>query len=100
EVHWLRWITGEGWGGPVATFVADDDGTLIGMATGHRPLDEPSIAWLFAMWVRPDRRGKGIGRRLVAAVARWAAQHHEVDQVLLRVTVANDAAVRFYAECG
>jgi GNAT superfamily N-acetyltransferase len=100
EAHWLSWITGERWGGPVATFVADDDGTLIGMATGHRPVDEPSVAWLFAMWVRPDRRGEGIGRRLVAAVARWAARHHEVDQVLLRVTVANDAAVRFYAACG
>ena len=42
----------------------------------------------------------GIGRELVAAVARWAAEHPDVDQVVLRVTVSNVAAVRFYAACG
>jgi SAM-dependent methyltransferase/GNAT superfamily N-acetyltransferase len=100
EAHWLSWITGEGWDGAVATFVADDDGALVGMATGFRPDGEPGIVHLFAMWVNPERRKEGIGRRLVAAVARWAAEHPDVDQVLLRVTVANHAAVRFYADCG
>jgi GNAT superfamily N-acetyltransferase len=99
EARWRGWITGEGWGGPVATFVADDDGTLIGMATGHRPADEPSVAWLFAMWVRPDRRGEGIGRSLVDAVVAWAAEVPEVDRVVLRVTETNVDAARFYGSC-
>jgi len=51
------------------------------------------------MWVRPERRGEGIGRRLVAAVAEWAAAL-DIDQLLLHVTVGNDDAVRFYASCG
>ena len=100
EARWRGWITGEGWGGPVATFVADDDGTLIGMATGHRPVDEPSIAWLFAMWVRPDRRGERIGRSLVDAVVAWAGEDPGIDRLELRVTETNVDAARFYRSCG
>jgi RimJ/RimL family protein N-acetyltransferase len=99
EAHWLSWITGERWGGPVATFVADDDGTLIGMATGHRPVDEPSVAWLFAMWVRPDRRGEGIGRSLVDAVVAWAGEDPGIDRLVLLVTETNVDAARFYGSC-
>jgi GNAT superfamily N-acetyltransferase len=97
---WRGWTTGDGWGGAVATFVANDAGTLVGMATGFNPDDDPRSVWLFAMWVRPDRRSGGIGRELVASVARWAVDRPGVDQILLRVTTSNDAAVRFYAGCG
>src|SRR5947208_17197796 len=72
EARWRGWITGQGWGGDVATFVAGGAGPLLGMATGFRPDDRPDTGWLFAMWVRPERRGQGIGRQLVAAVAEWA----------------------------
>jgi GNAT superfamily N-acetyltransferase len=99
EARWRGWITGEGWAGAVATFVADGPDRFLGMATGYRPDDRPTTGWLFAMWVRPERRGEGIGRRLVAAVAEWAAAL-DIDQLLLHVTVGNDDAVRFYASCG
>ena len=99
EARWRGWITGEGWAGAVATFVADGPGPLLGMATGYRPDDRPATGWLFAMWVRPERRGEGIGRQLVAAVEEWAAGL-DIDQLLLHVTDGNDGAVRFYASCG
>jgi len=51
------------------------------------------------MWVRPERRGQGIGRQLVAAVAEWAAAL-DIDQLLLHVTEGNDGAARFYASAG
>src|SRR6266705_4102146 len=82
EAGWRGWITGDGWAGIVATFVADGPDPFLGMATGFRPDDRPSIGWLFAMWVRPERRGEGIGRQLVVAVAGWAASLH-IDQLLL-----------------
>ena len=69
------------------------------MATGYRPDDRPTTGWLFAMWVRPERRSEGIGRQLVAAVEEWAAAL-DIDHLLLHVTVGNDRAVRFYASCG
>jgi GNAT superfamily N-acetyltransferase len=99
EARWRGWITGEGWAGVVATFIADGPGPLLGMATGYRPDDRPTTGWLFAMWVRPERRGEGIGRQLVAAVEEWAASL-DIDQLLLHVTDGNDGAVRFYASCG
>jgi len=99
EERWRGWITGEGWAGNVATFIADGPDRFLGMATGFQPGDRPTIGWLFAMWVRPERRGAGIGRRLVGAVADWAASL-EIDQLLLHVTQGNDGAVRFYASCG
>jgi GNAT superfamily N-acetyltransferase len=99
EARWRGWITGEGWAGAVATFVADDAGPFLGMATGFRPDDRPDTGWLFAMWVRPERRSEGIGRQLVAAVAAWAGGF-DVDQLLLHVTEGNDGVVRFYASCG
>jgi GNAT superfamily N-acetyltransferase len=99
EGRWRGWITGEGWAGAVATFIADGPGPFLGMATGYRPDDRPTTGWLFAMWVRPERRGEGIGRQLVAAVEEWAAAL-DIDQLLLHVTDGNDGAVRFYASCG
>ena len=99
ESGWRGWITGGGWAGAVATFVADGPDRFLGMATGFRPDDRPTIGWLFAMWVRPERRGEGIGRQLVAAVAGWAASL-DIDQLFLHVTEGNDGAVRFYASCG
>lgn len=99
EARWRGWITGEGWAGAVATFITDGPGPLLGMATGYRPDDRPTTGWLFAMWVRPERRGEGIGRQLVAAVEEWAAAL-DIDQLLLHVTDGNDGAVRFYASCG
>ncbi|MDP9301917.1 MAG: GNAT family N-acetyltransferase [Actinomycetota bacterium] len=99
EARWQGWVTGKGWDGDVATFVAEGADPLIGMATGFRPNDRPTTGWLFAMWVRPERRGEGIGRQLVAVVAEWAAAL-DIDQLLLHVTDGNDGAVRFYASCG
>jgi len=99
EARWRGWITGEGWAGDVATFIAEAPGPLLGMATGYRPDDRPTTGWLFAMWVRPERRGEGIGRHLVTAVEEWAASL-DIDQLLLHVTDGNDAAARFYASCG
>jgi RimJ/RimL family protein N-acetyltransferase len=100
EAHWGGWITGEGWGGDVATFVADDEGRFVGMATGFDPGDEPGVVHLFGMWVRPERRREGIGRELVNAIVGWATGRAGVDHIVLRVTISNDAAVRLYASCG
>ena len=58
EARWRGWITGEGWAGAVATFIADGPGPLLSMATGP-PRRPATTGWLFAMWVRPERRGEG-----------------------------------------
>jgi RimJ/RimL family protein N-acetyltransferase/SAM-dependent methyltransferase len=99
EATWRGWITGEGWDGAVATFVAEEAGRLLGMATAYRPDDEPGTVWMFAMWVRPEHCGHGIGRALVEAVVAHA-RSLGAEVVMLRVTESNPVAIGVYASCG
>jgi GNAT superfamily N-acetyltransferase len=100
EARWRGWATGDGWPGAMATFIADFAGAFVGMATGHQPDDDLAVAWLFAMWVRPDVRGRGIGRDLVDAVVAWANGRPAVERLVLRVTESNAGAANLYASCG
>jgi flavin reductase (DIM6/NTAB) family NADH-FMN oxidoreductase RutF/ribosomal protein S18 acetylase RimI-like enzyme len=77
------------------------DRTLVGIVTLRR---EPQgktdhKAYVYAMYVRPEQRRQGIGRRLLEAVI---AQAHELGlrQIELSVTQANRAAVLLYESCG
>jgi GNAT superfamily N-acetyltransferase len=44
-------------------------------------------------------RGRGIGRKLIAWLERWAADQG-IDRVTLEVSTANDGAIRLYHELG
>lgn len=44
-------------------------------------------------------RGLGIGRQLIAACERWAAEHG-VERMILTVADTNDGAIRLYRELG
>ena len=66
-------------------FVAVLDGEPAGMASGVP--GEGGTPELISMWVSPAARGKGIGDRLVLAVARWAQQQ---GATALRLAVAED----------
>jgi GNAT superfamily N-acetyltransferase/SAM-dependent methyltransferase len=99
DASWRGWLTGEGWNADLTAFVAEDDGTPAGISVCARFHDEPPAAHLFAMWVRPSSRGLGMGRALVAAAVE-RARSLGVDELLLRVTDTNDAAVGLYTSCG
>lgn len=66
-------------------FVALLDGKPTGMASGVP--DEDGTPELISMWVSAAGRGKGIGDRLVRAVARWARQQ---GAAVLRLAVMDD----------
>jgi GNAT superfamily N-acetyltransferase len=57
---------------PLACFVRDASGAVIGGAVGRR---WGVCAELQQLWVRPDLRRQGIGARLVRAFEARAAQH-------------------------
>lgn len=75
----------------VVTLVAVLDGADVGTAG----LD--ASGQLLAMWVAPEVRGDGVGRRLVEAVVAEAPTGTAVH---LRVMADNAAAVGFYERCG
>jgi GNAT superfamily N-acetyltransferase len=53
----------------------------------------------FGVSVIEGFRGLGIGRRLIAACERWAAERG-VERMILNVSEANEGAIRLYHELG
>jgi GNAT superfamily N-acetyltransferase len=84
------------------TLVAEDGGEVVGVAvffpTFSTQRGTPGI-YVQDLWLAPEMRGRGLGRRLLAAVRahgdRWGADH-----ILLMVARRNAAAARFYARNG
>jgi GNAT superfamily N-acetyltransferase len=86
------------------TFVAEDDGALVGFATAHRwgtpPIQvEASEVFIDEFYVAPDARRQGVGSRLAAALRDWADEL-EADRLRLRVLSANEAARAFWQHVG
>jgi ribosomal protein S18 acetylase RimI-like enzyme len=86
--------------GSSAVFGAFRDGELLGIAgfAFHEGLKEAHKGLLWGMYVRPNARKSGVGRRLVDAVIDFARQHVEILQ--LRVVSDNEPARRLYAGRG
>ena len=100
EDEWRAFVTG--WTGAArqATFVAvDADGAWIGIVVGVVWSGEPSLASLYAMWVDPSARRRGVGELLVRSVAAWAAGTG-ADRLELCVIRDNATATRLYGRAG
>lgn len=83
---------------PFATFVEEVEGR--GVATAGIGITEwDSAPMLVAMWVRPEARGTGAGRRLVEAALAWARDRGE-PEVVLWVVRDNASAIALYSSCG
>ncbi|GAA3338896.1 GNAT family N-acetyltransferase [Amorphoplanes nipponensis] len=86
-------------GGQLAQFVADPGGPLIGHAGGTVLPEDPRTTIVFAVYITPARRGRGVLRELVEAVAGWSVAMGR-DELMLEVVVGNDRAVRAYERLG
>jgi GNAT superfamily N-acetyltransferase len=81
-----------------AAFVALDGDRAVGVVQLHEfEIDamRDRSPWVCGMVVRPDYRGAGVGRRLLAALERFAAWHG-----VARLWVFTESAAGFYARCG
>jgi ribosomal protein S18 acetylase RimI-like enzyme len=76
-----------------------DDGRFVGMANGGPAPDHPEAAGVYGMWVAPEARGQGLGRRLLEAVEAWAREAG-YDLIGLGVTTTNAPAIRLYTAAG
>ena len=82
-----------------AFFLAEDDGAVVGMATGGDHDRHPGTSWLFGMYVAPSARGTGAADALVDAVAQWA-RARGADALYLHVTELVPRARAFYERVG
>jgi aminoglycoside 6'-N-acetyltransferase I len=92
-------------GGPLATFVAEEtDGVLRGfIEASMRPCAEgcttKPVAYIEGIYVAAAFRRRGIARRLVAAVERWAASRGCVE-FASDCLHDNEASIRFHLSLG
>jgi ribosomal protein S18 acetylase RimI-like enzyme len=79
--------------------VAELDGRVVGMTSVRLTPSNRARANLFAMWVEPAARRRGVARAILEAAVSWAESKgaREMD---LRVTETNEAATRLYRTAG
>ena len=100
DLHWIQRATEWNSGAKSTGFLAIEDGhdEACGIAGGYFD-DDGSGPYLISMWVAPNHRRHGVGKRLVDAVLGWA-RSRGAKQITLEVTTTNGPAVRFYESLG
>jgi len=85
-----------------AVFGAFDDGRLVAtvglLRERHRKLSHKANVW--GVYVAPNFRKRGIGRRLLQAALDHAAAMSGLQQVSLGVNASNSAAIGLYKSIG
>ena len=76
----------------------DDDRLLgaIGLIVDRHDADRAEVGY----WVTPHERGRGIARRALALLARWAVTDGGYARVDLQAALDNGASVRTAERCG
>jgi ribosomal protein S18 acetylase RimI-like enzyme len=80
------------------TAVADTGEAVVGFTSGGPDEDEAGLVHLGRVYVTPAQWGNGIGKQLLDAFERRAAEFG--DRISLRVMAENERAVRFYDSAG
>jgi ribosomal protein S18 acetylase RimI-like enzyme len=82
-----------------AVFLAMNDEEILGACQLMRVLDEPAFGYIVGFYVRPAWQGKGMGRRLLEAVAH-ECREMRIDGLMLTVAPENTRAMNLYTNAG
>lgn len=89
--------------GPTATFVAKSPvGERLGMVlvmTTFEANSGESVGWIVCLYVAPEHRSKGVGRRLMSEAESWA-RSMSLRKMALTVGPVNEQASRLYETMG
>ena len=92
-----------GWtrpGGQAFILTCDGDETPLGYGELNPMRRQPRHIWLGHAIVRPDQRGRGIGKALIQALVGYAFDRIGADRISLIVFPENTAAVECYRRVG
>ncbi|WP_026694051.1 GNAT family N-acetyltransferase [Peribacillus kribbensis] len=83
-------------------FGAFDDGELAGVVSLvlEQKVKLLHKAFIFAMYVKKEKRGEGIGRKLMQAAIQKAKELPQTEQILLSVVSTNESAKNLYSSLG
>jgi len=95
---WRAWTTEAASGADKVLYVAETDGSVLGVVGGFRRLD-PAEVQLVSLWVDPAARGRGVARSLIGAVAEWA-RGRGAERIVLFVQEANAPGRALYLRAG
>lgn len=85
--------------------VAEQDREIIGQifvqlrSDPRLPANDPSMGYLYALRVRPQHRGRGVGTQLIGEAERQLVERG-FRKVLIAVSMENDKARRLYQRLG
>ena len=72
--EWTDWAAGDASGDEMTTLLAmRSGGEPVGLVAAYRDQVQPDLFHVIAMWVAPEARRQGIGRRLLAGIEEWIA---------------------------
>jgi ribosomal protein S18 acetylase RimI-like enzyme len=98
EAQWRERALASSESSSVCQWVAEDaDGHIVGSVVLAGIEGKPHV---FAMWVEPQQRGRGIGARLLDAGISWARTAFPGMEIRLDVNPRQTAAVRLYESRG
>jgi ribosomal protein S18 acetylase RimI-like enzyme len=98
EQHWKERAVDGASGIENVTLLGEaPDGRLLGMAGVFTENDQYHV---WGMWVAPDFRGRGLGRKLLDEILSWARSADHSRPIYLAVNPDQSAAVRLYKSRG
>jgi RimJ/RimL family protein N-acetyltransferase len=98
--QWTTWLSEPVVIARSGIFVVEDEAdTVAGFVYAGPGRREVSSGEIYAIYLRPDAFGKGMGQRLLAAGTAWLTAR-EFRSAFLWVLASNDRARRFYAAAG
>ncbi len=99
DSEWQQRATDGAVGDERITFIAERDGTWLGLASGLHMEPSSTEFQLIGMFVDTAERGSGAAAELIESVAAWARQRGGT-RLSLWVTSTNERAIRRYTHCG
>jgi GNAT superfamily N-acetyltransferase len=98
--YWQRFADASEAAQRSVNFVAvDGNDRWVAMGAAYLYEDDPETAGFAAMWVDPDARGQGVGRRLLDSLAEWARSRGATKAVIWH-TEGNATAQNLYRNWG
>lgn len=97
--RWDEWASEDAEGGLYSTLLAVAGDHAVGIVTGARDEHETELFHVYSMWVAPEARGRGLGRRLLAGIEVWM---RDSGGKTAQLSVTNEAAAaqRLYESAG